>query len=279
MAEPMVRPMRLVVLSAITLTLLVGTSTPAMAQHASRSPSSPSAAASAPIRGHDERPKPRAAHPRRRAAEPRVAKSSRAPQSPVLSVLKHMDHVVKTTRYVHATQIDEAAGRFDFDCSAMAAWVLSRATPVAHQTVMEKNGVGRPVAANYHDVIARAPTDHAAGGWQRIPRIEDVRPGDVLAWRRPPSVLSTNTGHVAFVVGKPRRIAPGRNYFEVRVADSTSVLHLDDSREKPRHSGFGYGTMSFGVDPKTHQGLSYGWMGGATPWYPKTEIEFGRPVR
>ena len=192
--------------------------------------------------------------------------------------LEHLEHEVKTTRYVHATQIDEAEGRFDFDCSAMAAWVLSRAAPLAHKTVMTRNGVGRPVAANYHDVIALAPIDHASGGWQRISRIEDVRPGDVVAWRRPPSVQSTNTGHVAFVVGTPRRIAPGKNYFEVRVADSTSVAHGDDGRTKQR-SGFGYGTMSFGIDPETHRGLSYGWAGGATPWYPKTPIEFGRPVR
>lgn len=216
---------------------------------------------------------------RRGAAEPKGAKRSQRAQPPVLKVLQHMDRVVKTTSYVHATHIDEAAGRFDFDCSAMAAWVLSRATPLAEQTVLTRNGVGRPVAANYHDVIAQSPEDHAAAGWQRIARIEDVRPGDVLAWRRPPSVQSTNTGHVAFVVGTPKRIAPGRNYFELRVADSSSVLHADDSRENPRRSGFGYGTMSFGVDPKTHRALSYGWVGGSTVWYPKTPIEFGRPIR
>ncbi len=235
-------------------------------------------AARAPRSSADSLAKKRSAS-RRSAAEPKGAKRSRRAKAPVLSVLEHMDRVVKTTRYVHATHIDEAEGRFDFDCSAMAAWVLSRATPLAEQTVLKRNGVGRPVAANYHDVIAQSPVDHAAAGWQRIARIEDVRPGDVLAWRRPPSVQSTNTGHVAFVVGTPKRIAPGRNYFELRVADSSSVLHADDSRERPRRSGFGYGTMSFGIDPKTHRALSYGWTGGGTVWYPKTPIEFGRPVR
>lgn len=259
----MVPAMRLTTLLSAMLLLAVAP-TPAIAR--------PSAALT--TRPHGARP-----HSRRAAAEPRAAKRTQRAKSPVLSVLDHIEHVVKVTHYTHATQIEETKGRFDFDCSAMAAWVLSRATPVAHQTVMKRNGVGRPVAANYHDVIALAPVDHAAGGWQRIPRIDDVRPGDVLAWRRPASVLSTNTGHVAFVVGVPRRIAPGKNYFEVRVADSSSVLHADDSRSKPKRSGFGYGTMSFGVDPKTHEALSYGWIGGGTVWYPKTPVEFGRPVR
>ena len=111
-------------------------------------------------------------------------------------------------------------------------------------------------------------------------RIEDARPGDVLAWRRPRWIASRNTGHVAFVLAAPRRISPGGDYYEVRVADATSILHADDTRGGPQQrSGFGYGTLTFRVDPATHRGVAYGWFGRATPWYVPTPIAFGRPAR
>jgi hypothetical protein len=95
---------------------------------------------------------------------PRSLRATRPPESPVVQVIARIASRLRSTRYVHATHIVEAEGRFDFDCSAMAAWVLARATPHAHATVMTRNGRGRPVAANYHDVIAAAPHRTRAPG-------------------------------------------------------------------------------------------------------------------
>jgi hypothetical protein len=145
---------------------------------------------------------------------------------------------------------------------------------------MAHNGRGRPVASDYYDVIARAPAQREAGGWLNVARIEDARPGDVFAWRRPRWIASNNTGHVGFVLAAPRRITPSGDYYEVQIADATSILHADDTRGgPPRRSGFGVGTLAFRVDPATHQGVAYGWFGRETAWYVPTPIAIGRPVR
>ena len=56
--------------------------------------------------------------------------------------------------------------------------------------MLRRNGRGRPVARDFHDVIAAAPVDRPRDGWLRLTRMQDLRPGDVIAWRRPPTVAS-----------------------------------------------------------------------------------------
>lgn len=212
---------------------------------------------------------------------PRTLRSApRAPrESAVVEVVHRVDASLRETRYTHVTRVVERDGRYDFDCSGMAAWVLARATPRAHATVMLRNGHGRPVAANYHDVIADAPSDHERGGWIRLTRVDALRPGDVIAWRRPPAVASTNTGHVAFVIAPPRRLdREGRRYM-VRVVDSTSIPHGDDTRPRTHRSGFGYGNLTLHLDDPRGEVIAYGWYGLATRVDFRTHIALGRAVR
>ena len=48
-----------------------------------------------------------------------------APGNPrVVAVLQEIRATLRSTRYDHSTRIDLRAGRYDFDCSTMAAFVL-----------------------------------------------------------------------------------------------------------------------------------------------------------
>ena len=208
-----------------------------------------------------------------RAAQPEVARS------PVAAEIERIRGNVRSTRYVHATRVDERAGRYDFDCSAMASLVLSHAAPRAHAAVLRRNGRGRPVARDFHDVIASAPVDRPRDGWLRLTRMQDLRPGDVIAWRRPPTVASRNTGHVAFVHEAPRRLDRDGRRWSVRIADATSIPHGDDTRPRQHQSGFGYGTLTLFVETPGGDPTAYGWYGLDTRIDFRTHIALGRAVR
>ncbi len=202
-----------------------------------------------------------------------LAQGHRAPAPQrVLDELARIAANLRTSTYDHATRVDERAGRYDFDCSAMAAYVLRRAAPGALTAV----GGGRPVAASFYRTIARAPVGRAGGAWQRLARIADARPGDVLAWQRPRWFPSRNTGHVAFVAAEPRLHDLG---VLVRITDSTRLAHESDTRDTDRgQSGFGQGTLLVATNPLTGEGVGYGWFGAQThpDWIIPTPVVIGR---
>lgn len=187
----------------------------------------------------------------------------------VLETLEHVEGTTRRTRYQHRTRVREARGEYLWDCSGMAAWVLRRAAPRARRTLRS----GRPVARTFARTIARAPTDRPRRGWQRIDHIRDVRPGDVFAWERPPDFPSRNTGHVGFVVHRPVRLSD--DLWAVRILDSTSLSHQDDTREGER-TGTGRGTMTFATDGRGHA-EAYGWHGTRSLGHIETPVVFGRP--
>src|SRR5688500_7136781 len=70
------------------------------------------------------------------------------PQGPprVLDVLSQIESSLTFSRYTPYTRIDAKAGIYEWDCSAMAAWVLRRATPAAWHSVKQRSPTGRIVA-------------------------------------------------------------------------------------------------------------------------------------
>jgi hypothetical protein len=178
---------------------------------------------------------------------------------------------LRDTRYQHHLSVNERQGSYRWDCSLMVAWVVERTAPRARRAM----GSGRLRASHFARVIERAPTRGFRGGWQRIPRIRDVRPGDVFAWRRPQHFPSRNTGHVGFVLETPRPVPGLPNGWAVRVADSTSTGHQQDSRPYPGEGGFGTGTLVFLTDAEG-RGTHYGWAGTRSSGYVVTPILFGR---
>jgi hypothetical protein len=133
----------------------------------------------------------------------------------------------------------------------------------------------RPLAIHFVRRIERAPTDRFRGGWRRLVRMDQVRPGDVFAWRRPESFRSRNTGHVGFVIEPPRRLAPDSPVYLVRVADASRYTHQDDTRPWPGPGGFGHGTIAFVAD-EAGRPIGYAWAGLYSRGYRQTDVVFGR---
>jgi hypothetical protein len=162
-------------------------------------------------------------------------------------------------------------GLFAWDCSGMAAWILRRTAPRAFEAVGKK----RPVAATFARTIARAPVRRTRNGWRRLAHIEDARPGDVFAWRRPKDWHSKSTGHVGFLIEPPRAVSGIEGAYTIRVADATSLPHQDDTRARRGPGGFGYGTILVLVD-EDGRGIAYGWFGTDSRGVLHTPILFGR---
>jgi hypothetical protein len=195
--------------------------------------------------------------------------------NPVMRRLGAMTLSLTESQYTYGFSVNEKRGIYRFDCSGMAQWVLRKAAPVAAITI--GHGIEpRPLARDFQRRIARAPVDRERGGWRRVARVEDLLPGDVVAWIKPVEIESPNTGHVVFVL-LPPVLAPGyENAYLVRIADSTRLLHDDDTRVG--RTGFGFGTILLVSDPETGAPTAYGWVGLRWRAF-ETAIALGRPLR
>jgi hypothetical protein len=213
-----------------------------------------------------------------------VAKTSLAESNPpgrtaaVMERVRRIADTLKSSEYSHVTRVNEAEGSYVFDCSGFVAWVLRRAATGAHLSVVSRAKDRRPLARDYYWEIART-RPNAARGWARVERVVDARPGDVVAWLKPPEVRSTNTGHVAFIVESPEPSRVVEGGYLVRIADASRYYHQNDEREELGRSGFGFGTILIVADPVTHAPVAYGWFGDRSAWVLSAQIAIGRPTR
>ena len=208
-------------------------------------------------------------------AAPRKTK----PRPAVMDVVNGIRLTMTDSRYSHTTRVNTAQGFYQFDCSAMAAWVLRRSAPVALGSVMYKKKNARPLARDFYYRIARTPAGKPRWGWQRVSRVQDARPGDVIAWLRPKMLRSNNTGHVAFVVQPPRRFTEMEGAYLLRIADASRYQHENDTRRGTGRTGFGIGTILVLADLETGAPTAYGWVGRHSRWLMPTRMALGRPVR
>jgi hypothetical protein len=198
------------------------------------------------------------------------------PQTPaaerVMRVLRRLERSVRETRYQHQTVVVEWRGLYAWDCSGMVSWVLEQAAPGALKRIISP----RPVARDFVEIMENSPTRTSFKGWSKVPRIEDVRPGDVFAWKRPRSwPRDDETGHVGFVLERAQP-APGHHRaYLLRIADATSVPHQDDSRPADGVGGYGTGTLLVTVDAKGRP-VAYGWYGTESRGVVPTHMAFGR---
>jgi cell wall-associated NlpC family hydrolase len=192
----------------------------------------------------------------------------------VMDELTRIEQTLRDTRYSHQLRVRRWRGEYAFDCSGMVQWVLGR---TARRSMLDLDDDQRPLAIHFVQRIERAPTDRSRGGWRRLRTIDDVRPGDVFAWRRPERFRSRNTGHVGFVIGAPRRVGDSRVYL-IRVADASRYTHQDDTRPWPGPGGFGRGTIAFVTD-ELGRPIGYAWAGLHSRGYRETDVVFGRVGR
>ncbi len=196
--------------------------------------------------------------------------------SPVIRTLHAIETSWRSGRYDHNTHVDPARGQYEFDCSAMVTWVLRRATPQAQRQIEAASRAARPLARHYYRHLAAPP---AGGHWAPVVRVADARPGDVIAWVFPPWIRTTITGHVAFVLERPRPFAGRPHTFVVRIADSSSVPHDRDTRDRTRQRGFGYGDIYVSVDPTAGTPVAYRPNLRPGTGFLRTSIALGRPLR
>jgi hypothetical protein len=152
---------------------------------------------------------------------------------------------IQSTKYEHETDIDEKEGRYYCDCSEFVGYVLNRTVAKGQYKGPFHDGYWRPVAAEYERQFEAAPAKpNRSTFWQQVTRLEDARPGDVIAWRLA-QPQPDDTGHVVIVAARP--VVEKDGLVKVVVIDSTTQPQVDDTRAAGT-SGIGRGTMWFTVD-------------------------------
>jgi hypothetical protein len=183
---------------------------------------------------------------------------------------------MRTTTYVHGIDVDVKRGHYAFDCSGMVDWLLRDSAPVAHRS-LRQNLDYRPLARDFVNRVARMEPGATQGGWKRVARVADARPGDIIAWLKPKIVKSKNTGHVAVVIQSPRLRSAYDTAYLVRVADSSRLAHEDDSRNG--RGGFGYGTILVETNPATGAPSGFSFAGSRASHAFGTKVVIGRPLK
>jgi len=218
-------------------------------------------------------PKPKPESTRSSEPDPRMEPASR-PARKLLALKDEIQANVTHTAYEHRTRIRPDEGVYVWDCSAMGSYMLRKIAPRARKAMNK----GRPVARDFYRKIRKSPTRKARDGWRRLAHIEDVRPGDMFAWERPPGFPSKNTGHVGFAIGPARKVAGWPGAYTIRIVDATSLPHDHDTRNPQGRGGIGEGTILFMTDGEGH-GTGYGWFGRRSRGVIVTPIGFARLSR
>jgi hypothetical protein len=210
-------------------------------------------------------------------ASDRARPTDAAASDKILQRLGHIAENLRQSKYNHATVVDEKSGRYEFDCSGFVTWVLRRAAPGAHASLLARSP--RPVARDYYWELNRAPTERSPRGVRKVTRVSDALAGDIVAWLKPAHVRSANTGHVAFLLEQPRPVPEAPGAYVVRVADASSYHHDDDDRYESGRTGFGTGTILLVSDEATGAPRAYGWYGLRSRYVMETPIALGRVTR
>lgn len=197
---------------------------------------------------------------------------------------------MKSTRYRHKTNVDEAAGLFEFDCSGFVAYALAvthpsalAAIPLPAMSDGAKKSKRRPKAEQFATFFAGLAENATDGAWTRVARASQLQAGDVIAWLRPSEVDNGNTGHVVIALDAPKKIAAtkpvraigGSAEWLVRVVDSTESPHADDARVADEVTGLGTGTIGIVVDAFDTP-IGYRWKGGESTKAYATLVAIGR---
>ena len=180
---------------------------------------------------------------------------------------------MKQSAYQHRTAVDEARGRFEYDCSGFVTYALRRTLPEVAAEVRAAAG-RRPLAEDYFALVDSAHPRRADSHLRPIARVHDLRPGDLIAWLRPPDKASKDTGHLMVVLSAPTRSPDRPDELLIAVADSSKTPHAADSRA-PGTTGLGRGTLGLIVD-REGRPLRYRWRGGLSRNAVATAIALGR---
>lgn len=169
------------------------------------------------------------------------------PGQVIVERLQKMLSGLTETAYQAGTKIDESTGSFKADCSGLVGYVLRDLYPEAYLSLRGTEAPWRlrPVSVTYYETLDAAAKEKGTGHWRRVEKLMEVKPGDILAWRREVLEQGKATGHVAVVASDP--IAEDDGRVRIRVIDSTRGLHSNDTRSED-NLGVGSGDMFFLMD-------------------------------
>lgn len=174
------------------------------------------------------------------------------------------------SHYSHQTSVDEETGTYNYDCSGFVGYAMSRADPCAFSILLHE----RPNAAQFYYHLAQMPLIPGKGGWMRVLTPLGLMPGDIIVWLKPDESDAKSTGHIMIVAGKPVKDPYREGEVLVRVIDSTTSPHTDDTRI-PGQTGLGKGTIGIMTDSSGIP-TGYYWRGGVSTSLQETEMIFAR---
>lgn len=203
-------------------------------------------------------------------------------EGPLFAEAQRQFREMKSTGYQHKTEVDGKAQSYRYDCVGFVAYALKQAAPQARTSAFKALEIapGRipspPKYVAFFQILAKTPQQ----GWQAVSKVKDLRPGDVVAWEYK---TATSSGHAVIIASVP--VDLGEGIWSVKVYDSTSSPHADDSRPQDvraevlpqtgKRSGLGHGVMAFSADPATGAITGYRWSPQSKTKI--TPIAAGRP--
>lgn len=183
---------------------------------------------------------------------------------------------LKDTKYQSKTVVDPKNGVFRCNCSGLISHILRNHFPESYLTVRGTKAPWkvRPLAVTFYETFMAAGENSATKpGWRKVPKMMEVKPGDIIAWRKLSLIQGLNTGHVCMIAGFPTLEEDGR--VRVRIVDSTSGRHFNDTRPKGV-KGVGAGEMWFAIND-AGEPIGY-WMNEKSKRSKTNKIAVGRLV-
>lgn len=212
---------------------------------------------------------------------PSVQKSATFVNSLEKRFVSYVKHTVDNLRYsvyqFGGSHFDVLRGVYIVDCSSYVDHLLRTIFPRAYSTLVRSSGTSTPNSQNYYQFFTKLPnhpTSHSqTKTWNKVNKVEDLQPGDILVFRYKSGRHASSGGHVMVVMKKPSHHG---NAFHVQVADSAATGHSHDTRP-PHVSGIGIGTLMLKVGNRTGQPAAYAWKTGAG-WKNNVNIAMARPI-
>jgi len=178
-------------------------------------------------------------------------------------------NTMSASTYSHHTHVE--GGVYDVDCSGFVDYLLGRvAAPALNE--LRAATVRRPLAKHFVQFLAASAP--ASRHWQRVARVSELEPGDIIAWLKPTDLSSTNTGHVMIVAGALEARPESR--WSVPIIDSSAAPHgKHDARKLAHTTGIGRGTIVLEAD-SAGAPIAYHWTTFRTSPRHETTITLGR---
>lgn len=175
-----------------------------------------------------------------------------------------------STYKLGGTLFDPRRGVYVLDCSTYVDHILKIMYPLAYFRLVDWSRTDRPTTYDYYRFFTNL-TAAKERYWDLIENVSQLRPGDILVFRKKNQGAETS-GHIMIVMDKPVR---EKNILKVRIADSAPFRHSHDTR--PKHvSGIGIGTLLLKVNPETYQPFAYAWKADS-PWKQNVKFAMARP--